>query len=773
MANWKKIIVSGSDAELNHITASGTISASGKLFGNLPINDTLTYVIVYNTATGRLERKELNLISTQEAAGLYLLDSVEDGFFTQNFRFSYDTGSSAVGGTVYSYQRLSASLDGGSTYGHLPTSNIDWVGINGELTEKEPTNTAYYVAGGITTNNTSSIQDSRHRLRPGTSKIGFFDLYFQAIDNTTTATPAYNSSETYLNYLAKSFSKSTSGSIEVYLNDNATPVLTANLENGGAAISTTQNNVTLDLSAARNNLDGSTGDVDISKNARSGSILLNANAQLDGYNFIYAIHTGSHDGTQFTRITTFNEWFYDIAGAGTAMTEGTTGVISNPTFDATATESISGIRFYDATAADNTELIYGTQANNQYRNVFPVNNGINIDGISTTVIDLIEVTQSGQYQDTTHARALQSVVSPTSDEDFDLCFLQNTANAYTSDTEVTASFGITFGNITNDFYQPSTFLDAFTTDDIESADNVIGFQFHFEHITGHKATLDITAHSEGSYMVNTLTANANDYQFEDFKKEQYRIQSESIEYGDDPTGATYTWDGKENIDTGTVGHKSGSVVYYSHMLYPTKVGDAGDFTTTLGPLNNQPDYTSITGEREYIRYFKVNAANQGNKSMQLELVGAGKIVSSSDTTYFTNGGDGIKVFFQRLGPNSTTLTNSAFSGSGWVDVINPSVREGTSLQEGVNHYIPIATSTSNISYSPNTTVGSSPNDITVETGVLPFNDPNANLGVETNEYLALRILIPQGWTGNLEAIALRYGAKLGATKLLGSTYTNL
>ena len=32
MPNWKKVVTSGSNAHLNHITASGVISASGKLF---------------------------------------------------------------------------------------------------------------------------------------------------------------------------------------------------------------------------------------------------------------------------------------------------------------------------------------------------------------------------------------------------------------------------------------------------------------------------------------------------------------------------------------------------------------------------------------------------------------------------------------------------------------------------------------------------------------------------------------------------------------------
>lgn len=33
MPNWKKVIVSGSNATFNHITASGNVSSSGEIIG--------------------------------------------------------------------------------------------------------------------------------------------------------------------------------------------------------------------------------------------------------------------------------------------------------------------------------------------------------------------------------------------------------------------------------------------------------------------------------------------------------------------------------------------------------------------------------------------------------------------------------------------------------------------------------------------------------------------------------------------------------------------
>ena len=68
MATWKKVIVSGSNAELHHVTASGywtaadsaSISASGNWFGNLPEADNQLIVVVYDTATGQFKQRALS-----------------------------------------------------------------------------------------------------------------------------------------------------------------------------------------------------------------------------------------------------------------------------------------------------------------------------------------------------------------------------------------------------------------------------------------------------------------------------------------------------------------------------------------------------------------------------------------------------------------------------------------------------------------------------------------------------------------------------------------
>tara|TARA_R110000823_G_scaffold19810_2_gene61006 strand:+ start:1442 stop:1669 length:228 start_codon:yes stop_codon:yes gene_type:complete len=69
MANWKKVIVSGSNAELNHISASdgafssnrsASISASGGWFGDLPETEDQTYIVTYDTESGQFKNRLLS-----------------------------------------------------------------------------------------------------------------------------------------------------------------------------------------------------------------------------------------------------------------------------------------------------------------------------------------------------------------------------------------------------------------------------------------------------------------------------------------------------------------------------------------------------------------------------------------------------------------------------------------------------------------------------------------------------------------------------------------
>ena len=758
MANWKKVIVSGSNATLNHITASGNISASGKLFGLLPENADNPNVVVYNTSTGRLERKVLNLVSTRRAAGLYLADMNTD--FSQTFILSYDTGSSAIGdGTPgpTSYYRLSASIDDGSTFDVFPANNIDWVGINGTWNPREPDNSsAYYAGGGLITNRTASISGSRQGLNVG-SDMPNVVLTLQAIDNSDTATPSYDAAQApNLNYFAKSFGLPQSGTLEVYVNNATTPVITQTLTGEAGVISTTTDNVTLSLSAVRfNSQSDATGDD--TKAARSGSVTVATAKQRDGYNFAYLIHKPGGSASPSHRITNFNEWFYDVTGSNTAISSVDNGVIENPSFDMAATSSISGIKFFNTSQAG-AVLRYGAKVNNQYRNVYPTSNGIAIDDITGDTVSSVSVTQSGTYQVETFNTAQPVGSNNDTDINFDLAALQNTANAYTTDTLITASFAIDFvpAGGANSFYQPSTFLNAFADgDSISSTDNVISFNPKFEHINNHKSTLAIGEQNFGSYLLNFLTNNSTERNFENFETENFRLQSRSYSVGDTASISSYAWDGEKNVVDGGAGYNQGAIQYYSHLLYPMGAGAGGEFDVSFGPIGSgvQPtNYVTATanGNREYFRYFKMSSADDGNKQVIIELLGDGKIVTEGHTAHFNDGdNDAIKFrVFRTNGPGSTP--DSVYTGT-FVNALDNSIIVGSAIPDSGNKTM--ATTTSAINFSTGV-------------GVLKIEDSDGGTFNE-NDFLIIQIVVPQDWAGNIDAISVRTGAS--ETTLLGSS----
>ncbi len=69
MANWKKVIVSGSNADLNNVSAldgafstnrSASISCSGEWYGNVPEADNQTILVIYDQTTGQFQQRALS-----------------------------------------------------------------------------------------------------------------------------------------------------------------------------------------------------------------------------------------------------------------------------------------------------------------------------------------------------------------------------------------------------------------------------------------------------------------------------------------------------------------------------------------------------------------------------------------------------------------------------------------------------------------------------------------------------------------------------------------
>lgn len=781
MANWKKIVVSGSSPEFFHVTSSGNISSSGKLYGGLDQNTDQINVVVYNPATGELEYKELNLISTVAAPRLFLADQVNSDSTVADFRLSYDTGSSAVGGGVVPYTRLSASAENPGTYDVLPSNNLSWKGINdqwvAEVDNDGQSNTIFY-EGSI--NKINSVSGSRNGLIKGESAQTPITISLNAIDNdgdANSAVPSYNSANPHYNYLAKSFNDGGIGELRIYANTNVydTPTRTIDLTNYDS-ITGAASGITIDLSPTRSNQDGNTGAEDTTKHARSGSYVVGTSLQNDGYNYTYALHTGSKDGTDFAYITNFVEWFYDEAGAAAdlSITEQPSQITAG-VFDTEATKSISGIKFYNVDAGNNTYFTYGVKCVNQYKNIFPTrNDAIVFDVLSNSnnVIQEVQITQSGQYTDTSHINAEQvdASISNGALNFFPLAHLQNTANAATNDTRVTASIKVDFPS--EIFHQPSDYITTPWGDSSNEAD--ASFRFIFKHITtdgSHKDIDDVTSNTItlDDYMVNTIPERSNEHEMEAFVRETYRIQSGTYANTTDLSGTAVEWDGEENVDSGTNGHNKGMVQYESYLVYPTKCGDSGIFNPSLGPSNfYQPNYSVANGEREYLRYFKLISGQEGSKRLNFSFVGSGKIVSSSHTTdYGAGNNDAFKMFVWRDNGGAASL----FGQGEWVDVFNPNmwnpVNNGITNDE--TQYIELSTTPGGINFSQ-TNLLDGTNYRTSVIKIQESADASAN-AFSVGDIVGVRLVFPDDWEGYLHAMDFQTGNPT-STLIGGGSYTN-
>ena len=776
MATWKKVIVSGSNAHLNHITSSGDISASGNLFGNLPEDTNELNVVVYNPTTGQLEYKELNLISTTAAPRLFLADQVNSDSTVANFKLSYDTGSSAVGGGVVPYTRLSASAETPGTYDVLPSNNLSWKGINdqwdAEVDNGGNSGTTFYEGA---TNTTGSVLGSRNGLIKGESAQTPITISLNAVDNNSNAVPSYNSAESNFNYLAKSFNDGGIGELRIYANDNEidSPARTIDLESSFDAITGTVSGITIDLSPTRSNADGTTGDPDPTKHARSGSFTVGTSLQNDGYNYAYALHTGSKDGTDFAYITNFVEWFYDEAGAAADLSiPDDLSELSEGTFTANQTESISGIKYFNTTAGNNTYFKYTTRCINQYKNIYPTSNTAIIFDVlsdSNNVISEVQITQSGQYVDTNDSnhKVSDTGISNGASNLFYLAELQNIANANTNDTEITASVKIDFPS--GEFHQPSDFITTPWGDLSNECD--ASFNIQFNHITTNGSHKDIDTATTSNitvddYLVNTLNESANESEFEDFKRETYRIQSKSYSATDTIDSSTHEWDGEKNIINGGSGFNKNNIQYVSHLCYPTGAGDYGVFTTGLGPAN-QPNYSTATGEREYFRYFKLLAGQAGQKTFNIELLGGGKIVTEDHTAHFGAGdNDAIKVYIWRSGGT----TNSIFRGTfrNVMENVGIAGYSGNTITDEEVHYIPL--NASSVSYQFLEEPAN--DDVTFRRGVAKFKDVASASNSAEDEFIIVRIVTPEDWTGYIDAMALTVGDPTDTNgRLIGEDYT--
>jgi len=519
----------------------------------------------------------------------------------------------------------------------------------------------------------------------------------------------------------------TDGNIGViHMEVNGALVVTASLSASNAGFTGTgTNGSTLTVSATGSALfpDGTKLDVFVN---RTGNYSVALADQRIGHNYVQIKHIKPSS----TVVTNYVDWVIDGFRGTSAISLNETGSWS---FVSPGTlHTVSGIKYYaNGFESNGTVVPYTASYTNLYRDSYPSSGNISFASTTNIGSKTISITGPGL---TTSAQTDAAGVAT-----FNYAAL-NTSVTDCHTTDTTMSIAITPAIDNNKFHHPSDWATTYGNDD-----EPLTFALNVSPL--HRSQLSGGTVTETDYLYNSLTVYANEYQFEDFRDEVYR-QS----YAANSIGSTAdSWD-----TTATIASTSDAALYNTYLVYPTKVGDSGNLVTRYGP-DSQVTYASETGTRHYVRYFKARADDAGSKEWGIEFKGSGRVVKAGSSLFATND-QYFQVEVMRGSAGSAGINNN------WVDPINDTYRVGTAFGTPNSQYIPVA---STVSYATSTIGG-----ITVPQGLVKFQDASGT-SVAENEILGIRIILPQGFTGNIDAIALRYGSSTASTTaLLGSTYTN-
>jgi hypothetical protein len=423
MAEWKKVIVSGSNAELNNIFAKGAItgshiSSSGNLFASLsaiPQN----WVVTYKSESGQF------YYTSSDAVGTDTIGDPSDGSYTGGvFPFTPDTTiadavddlntllSSLVPAQAPNLNNISSSnvVDGtsASTDGDVTSAQLSFGATNSSFVGD------YTIVSGLNglipagTNTSVNTDAAFTQITTPDYRLGVFNGTINIVGRLNGTTPQ-NPTDTGTNYKAYAFNNGHLGELRIYVNDNTTPKHTLNLTSSMAAIASSVNgngtgftNITATRSAAFPNGDPFTNFIH-----RTGSFVVDDLDQRNGWNWCRVVHTGSN----FDVTTNYIEWVNDKSGSIAATFPSTTLKQRTPT----GTRYLSQIPYYTDVTVEFTASI-----SNAYTMTYVANNAIGFDDENTNLNDFasqnipalgnnnprtttLTVSSSGAYSNATNA----------------------------------------------------------------------------------------------------------------------------------------------------------------------------------------------------------------------------------------------------------------------------------------------------------------------------------------------------------------------------------
>ena len=611
MATWKKVIVSGSNAELNNIFASGNItgsniSSSGELYFSSS-EENFSDIVVVDINTGKLYRTASSALSVDLVLGEPTDTTYSDGLLP----FQTD-GSTTINDAIDDINEVLAGL------APSPAPNMAGLGTVDSGTEVNVsfgsdnliTNYTNVLSSTLTSPDFSTLATNGNFLNNKNNndttddRLGAFSSYtiINGILNdyvTSNGTPN-------VNYGDNAFNNGHTGTLKLYVNDDSTPVHTLDLSSDMDAIASDLNANSsgfTNLSATQSAHFPATGNELSVFTHRSGSWQVGAADQQLGWNYAKVIHNvGAVDYT-----TNYVEWVVDTNADALSVSNNT---VTN--FNGTFTNRwISGVKYFDSFTAD-----YRVTVNNVYKNVYSdSDSAIDMGNDNTGLVTFDSLTQKGTGL--TQADYTTDNTAPTRP----LALLNPAVdNCETTELQITGSLksltdrsSVTTGN-------------AFTID-LDSVDHPL------------KSNLSNQGAASLSGLLFDNRTETSTLQREDFVSESIgRIPVETYANQSAVSTAIGTFDATSTLASdellvfpGTNTSNAGN----GRLVYPTQGVNGGNFSGVSNiPSGFTANYSSATGDRKFVRAFRNNVGATANGSITIE--GSGTIVASGGSLSSTN-----------------------------------------------------------------------------------------------------------------------------------------
>ena len=549
MPSWKKVIVSGSRAELYDITASNLpelgqaqvlgIDSSGKITKFNTSSLVSSGGIVGGTGTANRVSYWTNATTLSASSahaivgnnGNISIGDAEDSDYTDGLFTDFSALTTPIGTAIDRFNEVLNGL--------APSSAPDVRNLEGLATSANTTSgtrlsfgsgvvaTGYISASGTgsvapmstAVNNGGLFTASANTTSPSTTyyRLGIFtasrSLTFDINESTTTDAASFT------NYPADAFSVPADGgeSYIVEINNQQFKVTTT----GTTAFSDANN---FSLSAAQTGSFKDTGLSFVYRRHRTGSLTITSSFFQRGWNYVKVIQSSS------MKMTNYADWVFDPAQAGTSFSAPTN---STHSFSATGTKWISGIPYYTAL----TFIASGS-----------------VPGFYSCSYNSSAITFSST------SGSVTSYTPPT-------------PTNFNSNLEASSSF--TFGT------------------NARALNNPISVTYTANGVQG-KTTATQTI-STPTIIIHTTTSSPT-VVLENFVTESQRVPSASYDTATDLTNAVY------NAAASLASTYTSELAFFDNRLvYPTTIGDMSGAVYKAGTV---PNYASVTGNRFFYRRFQ-------------------------------------------------------------------------------------------------------------------------------------------------------------------------